>query len=323
MEKIFITGGSGFIGTNLVQYFLDREMKVLNYDIRPPRNKSHAAYWHRDDILDRKSLLKAVEDFNPDYIFHMAARTDLDGAHIDDYAANIRGVSNMVEAAKGVTGLKRVIFTSSMLVCKLGYQPGDELDYMPSTLYGESKVAGEKIVREEAGDAFTWLIVRPTSIWGPWFDVPYKKFFSAVMKGYYFHPRGLKVRRSYGFVLNATHELVQLASCSKELVHSRTFYLADYVPIELRSWGELIQKAFKSRKITDVPVAVFVMAARLGDILKRLGYPDPPMSTFRFSNMRTNAVFEMEDVKKICGNLPYSTTEGVDLTVAWMKQHNA
>jgi nucleoside-diphosphate-sugar epimerase len=323
MDKVFITGGSGFIGTNLVQYFLDRDMTVLNYDIRPPRNKLHADYWYRADILDRNALLKVVQDFNPDYIFHMAARTDLGGVHIDDYAANIQGVSNVVEAAKGVTDLKRVVFTSSMLVCKLGYQPSNELDYMPSTLYGESKVAGEKIVREEAGDAFTWLIVRPTSIWGPWFDVPYKKFFTAVMKGYYFHPKGLKVMRSYGFVLNAIHELAMLATCSKEMVHSRAFYLADYVPIELRTWGELIQKAFNSRTITDVPVAVFVVAARLGDILKRLGYSDPPMSTFRFSNMRTNAVFEMEGVKKLCGELPYSTSEGVELTVDWMKQHSA
>ena len=104
MDKVFITGGSGFIGTNLVQYFLDRDMRVLNYDIRPPRNKLHADYWHRADILDRSALLKAVQDFNPDYIFHMAARTDLNGVHIDDYAANIQGVSNMVEAAKGVAG---------------------------------------------------------------------------------------------------------------------------------------------------------------------------------------------------------------------------
>lgn len=323
MEKVFITGGSGFIGTNLVQYFLDHGMRVLNYDIRPPRNKLHTIYWHHADMLDRNELLKVVQDFAPDYIFHMAARTDLEGDHIDDYAANTRGVSNMVAAAKGVVNLKRVIFTSSMLVCKLGYQPSNEFDYMPSTVYGQSKVTGEKIVREEAGDAFPWLIVRPTSIWGPWFDVPYKKFFTAVMKGYYFHPKGLKVMRSYGFVLNAVHELANFASCSKEMVHSRTFYLADYVPIELRTWGEMIQKAFNSRRITDVPIAIFLVAARVGDMLKRLGYSDPPMSTFRFGNMRTNAVFEMEEVKKLCGELPHSTSEGVGLTVDWMKQYRA
>lgn len=322
MEKVLVTGGSGFIGTNLVQYFLDLEMKVLNYDIEPPRNVLHAECWHRADILDKTVLVNLVREFDPDYIFHLAARTDLNGDHIEDYPANIEGVSNMVEAAKGAPSLKRVVFASSMLVCKLGYQPATDTDYMPSTPYGESKVAGEKIVRTEAGSAFAWLIVRPTSIWGPWFDVPYKKFFTAVRKGYYFHPRGLEVMRSYGFVLNATYELAKLASCSREAVPSKTFYLADYVPIELKTWGEMIQKAFNSRRITDVPIAVFSVAAGIGDFLKRLGYSDPPMSSFRFSNMRTNAVFEMEEMKSLCGELPYSTNEGVQLTVDWMKQHS-
>jgi nucleoside-diphosphate-sugar epimerase len=320
LEKIIITGGSGFIGTNLVQYYLDRDIKVLNYDIKSPRNKSHIKYWQRADILDIETLSKVIQEFNPDYIFHLAARTDLDGNCIEDYAANTQGVSNLVEAAKCASDLKRVIFASSMLVCELGYQPVNELDYFPSTPYGESKVEGEKIVRSEAGDTYSWLIVRPTSIWGPWFDVPYKSFFTAVMKGHYFHPKGLEVKRSYGFVLNAVSELIKLASCREELVHSKTFYLADYEPIELKSWGVMIQQALNSREIKEVPVAAFILAAKIGDLLKKMGYTSPPMTTFRFNNMRTNAVFDMNEVKALCGDLPYSVREGVEHTVAWMKQ---
>ena len=322
MEKIFITGGSGFIGTNLVQYYLDRDVKVLNYDIKSPRNELHANYWHHADVLDRDALSKAVQEFNPDYIFHLAARTDLDGRCIEDYAANTQGVSNLVEAVKGASNLKTVIFTSSMYVCKPGYQPKDEYDYLPSTPYGESKILGEKIVRTEAGDAFTWLIVRPTSIWGPWFDVPYKNFFTAVMKGYYFHPKGLKVNRSYGFVLNAVHLLTKLASCSNELIHSKTVYLADYDPIDLKTWGVMIQEASNSRRITEAPEGAFVVAAKFGDLLKRFGYSNPPMTTFRFNNMRTNVLFDMNEVKVLCGDLPFTTRQGVESTVGWMQSRN-
>ena len=323
MEKIIITGGSGFIGTNLVQYFLDRDVKVLNYDIRSPRNKLHNKNWHRGDILDREALVIAVQDFNPDHIFHLAARTDLDGDCVGDYAANTQGVSNLLEAAKGASDLKRVIFTSSMLVCDLGYQPINEVDYLPSTPYGESKVEGERIVRSEAAGTYSWLIVRPTSIWGPWFDVPYKNFFTAVLKGHYFHPKGLEVNRSYGFVLNTVHELIELASCRKELVHTKTFYLADYQPIELKSWGVMIQQASNSREIADVPIAAFVVAAKLGDFLKRLGYSNPPMTTFRLNNMRTNSTFKMDEVKLLCGDLPYTTKKGVECTSDWMQKQRA
>lgn len=323
MERIFITGGSGFIGTNLVQYYLDRGANVLNYDIKSPRNTSHAKYWHDGDIVDREALSKAVKEFNPEYIFHLAARTDLDGKCIEEYAANTQGVSSIVEAAKRVGNLKRVIFASSMYVCELGYQPKNEYDYLPSTAYGESKIMGEKIVRENAGDAFPWLIVRPTSIWGPWFDVPYKNYFTAVMKGYYFHPKGLKVIRSYGFVLNAVHLLAKLASCSREMVHSKTFYLADYDPIDLKTWGVMIQEASNSRKITEAPNMAFIVAAKLGDILQRLGYSNPPMTTFRFNNMRTNVVFNIDEVQSLCGDLPFSTRQGVKRTVDWMQKRNS
>lgn len=323
MEKIFITGGSGFIGTNLVQYCLDLGANVLNYDIKSPRNTSHDQYWHCGDILDREALSKAVEQFSPDCIFHLAARTDLDGKSIEDYPANTQGVSNMVEAARRVGRLKRVIFASSMYVCKPGYQPKDEYDYLPSTPYGESKIMGEKIVREDAGDAFPWLIVRPTSIWGPWFEVPYKNYFTAVMRGYYFHPKGLRVTRSYGFVLNAVHLLAKLASCARDMVHSKTFYLADYDPIDLKTWGVMIQEASNSRKITEAPNVAFIVAAKLGDFLQKLGYSNPPMTTFRFNNMRTNVVFDIDEVKSLCGDLPFSTRQGVERTVDWMQQQNS
>ena len=323
MDRIFITGGSGFIGTNLVQYYLDLGARVFNYDIKAPRNSLHEEYWHCADILDSAALSKAVEEFNPDYIFHLAARTDLDGKSIEDYPANTQGVSNIVEAARKVGSLKRAVFASSMYVCKPGYQPKNEYDYLPTTPYGESKIMGEKIVREDAGDAFPWLIVRPTSIWGPWFDVPYKNYFTAVMRGYYFHPKGLKVIRSYGFVLNAVHLLAKLASCAKDMVHSKTFYLADYDPIDLKTWGVMIQEASNSRKITEAPNVAFIVAAKLGDFLQKLGYSNPPMTTFRFNNMRTNVVFNIDEVKSLCGDLPFSTRQGVERTVDWMQQQDS
>ena len=120
----------------------------------------------------------------------MAARTDLDGSSIDDYSANTDGCRAVIEAAARHPQIQRVIFASSMLVCALGYSPKHDSDYCPTTRYGESKVLGERYVREMAADHFPWTIVRPTSLWGPWFSVPYKKFFDAVARRMYLHPRG-------------------------------------------------------------------------------------------------------------------------------------
>ena len=60
MSKILITGGSGFIGSNLVSYLLDKDHDVLNFDIKEPRNKRLINKWIKGDILDKSNLSNFV-----------------------------------------------------------------------------------------------------------------------------------------------------------------------------------------------------------------------------------------------------------------------
>ena len=56
MKKVIITGGSGFIGTNLVEYYAAAGHEVFNLDIAKPRNPLHTNYWHKVNILDAGAL---------------------------------------------------------------------------------------------------------------------------------------------------------------------------------------------------------------------------------------------------------------------------
>src|SRR5579884_1063088 len=147
--RTLVTGGSGFIGTNVVEHFATRSEQLVNLDVSPPRNKAHRRFWRQVDLRDANALRSAVRDFSPQIVVHLAARTDLEGRTIDDYAANTQG-ENLIAAIEGMSGVKRVIFASSRLVCRIGYQPRNDVDYCPTTVYGESKVAGETIVRRAA-----------------------------------------------------------------------------------------------------------------------------------------------------------------------------
>ena len=207
-----------------------------------------------------------------------------------------------------------------MLVCRLGYKPSSEVDYCPNTPYGRSKVIGEELVRS-SNISFPWVIVRPTSIWGPWFAAPYRDFFDMVRKGFYVHPRGVRVKRSYGFIYNSIFQLSKISDRLNDTLVGKTIYLADYQPIELKSWSKNIQKNLKTKPVKEVPMQVFKIVAKLGDILKIFGYKNPPMSTFRLNNMLTPMEHDIKPLKNYCENIPYSTNEGVRITCEWLLTH--
>lgn len=318
--RILVTGGSGFIGTNLVEHFTKSADEVLNLDIQPPRNPEHHQYWRACDILDGDTLLSHVHEFSPEFIFHMAARTDLNGQTVDDYAANTVGVENLIHAVESLPSLRRIIFASSRLVCRIGYMPHDELDYCPSTPYGESKVIGEEIVRAAASRiSCSWIIVRPTSIWGPWFDVPYKDFFLSIATGRYVHPGNVMIEKSFGFVGNTVDELVHLMNAPSDRVSGKTLYLADYPPINVKIFADAIQRTMCARPIRTVDICFIHAIAKIGDALKRLGWQNPPLTTFRLNNLLTPMVHDLEPLQAIVGPLPYSMDDGVRITVDWLK----
>jgi nucleoside-diphosphate-sugar epimerase len=318
--RILVTGGSGFIGTNLVEFFALRRDEVLNLDIVAPRNSAHRSFWQSGDLLDGAGLRCLMRDFAPEVIFHMGARTDLDGRSVDDYAANTVGVENLIAGVADTTSLRRLIFASSRLVCRIGYTPRDEFDYCPSTPYGESKVIGEKLVRDAMPRLpCPSLIVRPTSIWGPWFDMPYKTFFLTIAHGRYFHPGSARILKSFGFVGNTIYELERLMEAPGNDVAGKTFYLADYPPIDVAVLANSIQSELGVAPIKTASVGVLRSVGWAGDFLKALGWRKPPLTSFRVANLLTPMVHDLEPLQALVGLLPYAMEQGVRITADWLR----
>lgn len=321
VKRVLITGGSGFIGTNAVTEFLKSGWSVLSTDVSAPKNPGHSTYWKRVDIMDRAALERAFTSFRPTLTVHLAARTDLDEQKdLSGYAANIQGVTNLIEAIVAAGSVQRSFFASSRLVCRLGYEPKHDRDYHPSTLYGQSKAQGEELVREAASSLGTWTILRPTGIWGPWFGVPYYDFFTTIRRGLYVHPAGHDVYKSFGYVENTTYQLQALVSASEADVRGRTFWLADYPPIEVRAWARLIQKSLGARPIHSLPVPLLRAAGVLGDAFERLSGRHAPLTSFRVNNMVSDMLYDTDPLKALVGPLPFSLAEGVKRTVAWLQR---
>lgn len=316
MERILVTGGSGFIGTNLMSALIARGgAEVVNLDIEPPRDPAHASYWVRGDLQQRAEVAGAVGDLQPTHVYHLGARTDLHGTTVEDYAANTIGVRNMIEVLNGLERPADVVYASSRLVCRIGYQPASDTDYAPPNPYGESKVQGERLVRELARHRF--VIVRPTSIWGPWFGVPYRDFFDSVRAGLFLSIRGVQIRKSFGYVGNTVHQLQRLMA-SIDQVHGRTLYLGDYPPIEVNAFAAAIRTEFGKGPSRTVPISALRAAAKVGDLGKRLGWKEPRLTSFRLDNLLTPMVYDLSTLEQVVGRLPYSEAEGIRATVDWM-----
>jgi nucleoside-diphosphate-sugar epimerase len=225
----------------------------------------------------------------------------------------------VIGALREAPSVQRAIFASTRMVCRIDHMPLSDTDWSPPNAYGESKVAGEQIVR--AADLPTsWTIIRPTSIWGEWFDVPYKTFFMQVAAGRYVNVRGHVVEKSFGYVGNTVHQIDCVLRAPSELVHRRVLYLADYPPINVGAMAERIRAETGAPRIRTLPLAVLKPVALAGDALRGLGLRDPPLTSFRLDNLITEMVFDLSDMEAIAGPLPFTMDEGVRRTVTWLRE---
>ena len=319
--RILVTGGSGFIGTNYIELLLKSgDTEFLNLDNQPPRNNAHVNFWQKCDVLDSPRLKKIITDFSPTHVVHLAAKTGLDEKKLSDFAANMNGVGNLLSVLEKVPSVERVIFTSSLLVCRMGYVPKHDTDYQPTTLYGQSKVEGEKIVRAAKNLPYAWTIIRPISIWGPWGGEPYKNFFKAIAQGWYFHIGSGHYQRSLGYVGGTVHQIHQILLAPREKTDRKTFYVADDQPADLYDMANMIRQAVGARNIYHVPLWVVKSAAWCGDMCKTAGWRNVPLTSFRLNNILTEYVFDMQPIMEISGPLPYSLKTGVEQTIEWLRE---
>ena len=311
-----ITGGSGFIGTNLIEALLSGGGIVSSVDIAPPLATSQKQVWENISILDREKLISHVTAYRPDIIIHLAANTGLSlGKDSHAFDVNTIGVANVIDAACAAGSTCRLIAASSMLVCRLGYQPEHDQDYCPSTPYGRSKVETENIVRAAQG-RLPWVLVRPTTIWGPWHIRLKDEFLSRLRSGRYVHP-SKDCRRSYGYVGNVVHQLIQIAEAPEKSVVSKMFYVGDE-SISLSSYVDGFSLQLIGRPAKRVPYVVLKTAAIMGDMLSKIGFKKIPLTSYRLSNMTSDNVLDMKSTIEIAGNPLFTLDQGIARTCEWL-----
>lgn len=169
-NRALVTGGAGFVGSNLVESLLEDGLEVISiddYSAGKKRNLSEVKEKYTDrltevecDITDKSELAKYFKDV--DVIFHQACSkmTVCLKDPLRDLEVNAAGTFNLLELARD-TSVKKFVHVSTGSVYGVAqYFPTDENHPVnPTSYYGVSKLAGEKYVR-----AFSHLYNMDTSI---------------------------------------------------------------------------------------------------------------------------------------------------------------
>ncbi|HTW91885.1 MAG TPA: dTDP-4-dehydrorhamnose reductase [bacterium] len=152
--RCLVTGANGMLGTDLVQFLRHQNEEVIGWDL--PEH----------DVTDVEKTINGIHQVGPDVVFHLAARTDVDGCEDDAGGATSVNLQGTWAVALGVEELSRkMVYLSTDYVfdgrSRRPYRENDATN--PLSIYGRTKLMGENAVTRSCRRHF---IVRTSWLYG-------------------------------------------------------------------------------------------------------------------------------------------------------------
>lgn len=325
LGRVLVTGGSGFVGANLVTTLLERGHEVRSFDRAPSPLPDHPRLQTVEgDICDKETVATAVDGI--DTVFHTAAIIDLAGGEsVTDeirqrsFSVNVGGTENLVHAAQAA-GVKRFVYTASNSVVMGGHHIAGGDETMPYTevfndLYTETKVIAERFVLAQNDvEGMLTCSIRPSGIWGRGDQTMFRRLFENVVAGRMKVLVGNKrARLDNSYVRNLIHGFIL---AGQHLVPGGTapgqaYFINDDDPVNMFEFARPVLEACGQRLPRRWVSGALVHKLMSGWqwLHFRIGLPEPPLEPGAVERLYLDNYFSVAKAKRDLGYQPLLTTE--------------
>jgi nucleoside-diphosphate-sugar epimerase len=307
--NILVTGGSGFIGTQLTAELLKDGHKVTIYD--KLKSETYPGLCILGNVRDKEKLRRCMRGI--DAVYHLAAehRDDVQPASLY-YEVNVGGAENLILASKK-NDVKRLIFISTVAVYGLNSEDLHENSPIrPFNDYGKSKYLAERVFRKWANsdNRNCFVTVRPTVIFGEKNRGNVYNLIHQLSSGKFIMVGKGVNKKSMGYVRNLTSFLsTLLKSASGQIIYN----YADKPDLCMNELIEIVNDTLgkKSKKKIRIPYALGLAGGYFYDLVARITGKTYPISSIRIKKFSANTVINTEKLNYTGFVAPYTLTEGL------------
>ncbi|MFK4808870.1 NAD-dependent epimerase/dehydratase family protein [Devosia sp. ZW T5_3] len=313
IARIFITGGSGYVGRNLIRHFVGKAIPVtaLARSARSERVVAELGATPFSGDLISADLVPGMEGC--DVLIHAAADTDHGPGTESQQRVNEEGTKAVFKAARA-GGIQRAIYLSTESVLADGrplinVDERHPLPRRPAGSYSRSKAAAERYALSNNGGGMDVIVVRPRFVWGRDDTTALPHLLGAVQSGQFAWISGGDYLTTTIHIANLCHGIELAIARGKG---GEIYFLGDEGPVRFRDFATaLMATQGVTAPEKSVPRALLRFIAGVGDRLYGLsgGKITAPLTLQSFATSAVTITLNIGKARRELGYAPIMTRE--------------